>query len=119
MSIPTPFQSAGATFAANATTVSGVITATWSQPAAYFNITNTGSVPVYYRISTNTVSSVAIPSAGSSAPGQMINAGDSQTVMIPSVDANGSSLFVTQANIGVITASSSALVYIQPVNTNW
>jgi hypothetical protein len=119
MSLPTPFQSCGATFAANATTSSGTVTLNWSQPAAYFSITNIGTSPVYYRISTNTIASVAIPAPGASAPGQMINAGDSQIVMIPSVDANGSNLFVTQANVAVITPTGSSLVYVQPVNTNW
>ena len=118
MSLPTPFQPVGPTFAANATTSSGAITMSWTQPAAYLNVTNTGTNPVFYRLSTNTISSVAIPSAGSNAPGQMINAGDSQTILIPAADANGSGLFVTQANIAVITPAGYSLVYIQPVNTN-
>jgi hypothetical protein len=113
-----PFSPVGSTFAANATTSSGVISLSWNQPAAFFNITNTGSVPVYYRLSPNTIASVAIPSAGSSTPGQMINAGDSQTIQIPAVDAGGTNVFVTQANLAVITATSSALVYIQPVLSN-
>jgi hypothetical protein len=118
MSLPTPFQPAGSTFCANATTTSGAITMSWAQPAAYFNITNIGTSPVYYRLTVNASPTATIPAAGSSAPGQMINGGDSQTVMIPSIDANGSALFVTQANIAVITATGSSLVYIQPVNTN-
>lgn len=109
------FSPVGSTFAANATTASGAITVTCNQPTAFFNITNTGAVPVFYRLTTNATPTAAIPAAGSSAPGQMINAGDSQTIQIPAIDVGGSNAFVTIANIAVITATSSALVYIQPV----
>ena len=116
MSIATPFSPVGATFAANATTSSGSITMSWSQPSAFFNITNTGSVPVFYRLSTNSGAlTAAIPAPGSSAAGQLITAGDSQTIQIPAADVGGSNAFVTQANLAVITATSSALVYVQPV----
>ena len=103
MSLPNPFQPVGPTFAANATTTSGTIQMNWSVPTAYFNITNIGSNPVFYRLSINTITSAVIPTPGTNSSGQMINAGDSQTILIPAADINGSGLFVTQANIAVIT----------------
>ena len=114
MSVPA-FTPVGSTFAANATTSTGAITITSNQATAFFNITNTGSVPVFYRLTTNSSPTAAIPAPGASAPGQMILAGDSQCVQIPAVDVGGTNAFVNTANIAVITASSSALVYIQPV----
>ena len=115
MSLPTPFQPVGATFAANATTSSGAISMSWTQPAAYFNITNTASVPVFYRLSTNTISSVAIPSAGSSAPGQMINAGDTYIVALPVADGSGVSGFVSNVTISAMTQSGTSQLFINPV----
>lgn len=116
MSLPKAFFPNGPTFAANATTSSGAITITSSSPTGFWSIVNTGSVPVFYRLSINSGAlTAAIPAPGSSASGQMIAAGDSQIIGLPVADAGGANEIVTQANLAVITATSSALVYVQAV----
>lgn len=104
----------GSTLGANVTTAGFTGTITSAGPNNKFLVVNTGTAPVFFRISTKTLlaNSAVIPSSGSTTPGQMINGGDSYVVGLSNADG---AFFPTVANISAVTASGSSLIYVTPV----
>jgi hypothetical protein len=119
----TNFYPAGSTLAANVTTSSFQGLVTGNASTNKWMVVNTGTSPVFFRISSNlslTTSSIAIPTTGSSAPGQMINAGDSIIIGLPTADDNQAQAnFVSTANfVATSAATGTNMVYVTPVQNN-
>lgn len=110
----------GQTFLVNVSTTSSSVTVTGLQPTGYWFITNAGTTDCYFRISTNPSVVANVPiTAGTSQPGQMINAGDSYIIGLPTADGGGLQQPGIAANVTVAgncaSFGTSTQLFITPV----
>ena len=112
----TNFKPLGACVLANVSTVASSVTVLSNQPVGSWLVTNAGTQDVFFRLSTNAAAVASIPvTSGTSAPGQMINAGDTYIIGLPSADGNGSAGFVSNVTISAMTQSGTSQLFINPV----
>jgi hypothetical protein len=116
----TNFIPNGQTYLCNVSTTSSSVTvvATGGQPAGFWSITNAGTTDCFFRISTNPSVVASVPlTAGTSSPGQMINAGDSYIVGLPITDGTGPNSFVSNVTVAANCAGfgTSTQLFINSV----
>lgn len=113
------FRPNGQTFVCNVSTTSSSVTVTSTQGlSAYWLVSNAGSTDCFFRISTNPSVVANVPiTAGSSSPGQIINAGDNYIIGLPTADANGNAVFVPNVTVAANCAGlgTSTTLYIAAV----
>ena len=113
-----PFKPCGQTVLANVASSTATVYVNSNQPVGSWFVTNAGSTDVFFRISTNAAVTATIPvTSGTSAPGQLINAGDSYIISLPSADAGGTNAFVTNVAIASVTSTGTSQLFITPVIT--
>jgi hypothetical protein len=95
------FRPNGPTFVCNVTATASSVTVTATSGLCNtWLITNAGATDCYFRLSTNPNVIANVPiTAGTSTPGQMINAGDSYIIGLPVADGNGSNQYVANVTI--------------------
>jgi hypothetical protein len=113
----TNFKPLGACVLANvATTASSVYVTSGDQLAGAWLITNAGTNDVFFRLSTNPAAVASIPTtSGTSAPGQLINAGDTYIIGLPSADGNGANAFSANVTVSAVTQTGTSQLFINPV----
>ena len=112
----TSFKSQGNTVLANCAVSAATVYVTSTAPVGSWLITNAGTNDVFFRLSTNAAAVAAVPvTSGTSAPGQLINAGDSYVMSLPYADAGGVNAFVTNVAVSAQTLTSTSQLFITPV----
>jgi hypothetical protein len=112
----TNFKPLGSTVLANVASTAASVFVTSNQNVGSWLITNAGTTDVFFRLSTNPATVAAIPvTSGTSAPGQMINAGDTYVMGLPSADGNGSAAFVSNVTVSAVTSTGTSQLFITPV----
>jgi hypothetical protein len=112
----TNFKPAGNCVLANVATSAASVFVTSTAPVGAWLVTNAGTQDVFFRLSTNGAAVAAVPTtSGTSAPGQMINAGDTYIVSLPLADAGGANSFVSNVTISAMTQSGTSQLFINPV----
>ena len=111
------FKPIAATVLANVSNVAASVSVTSNtQPAGAWFITNAGTTDVFFRLSTNAAVVAAVPTTtNTSAPGQMINSGDTYIIGLPSADGNGPYQFVTNVAISSMTQTGTSQIFVNPV----
>ena len=112
----TNFKPLGQCVLANVSTVASSVTVLSNQNVGSWLITNAGSQDVFFRLSTNAAVTASVPvTSGTSAPGQMINAGDTYIIGLPSADGNGVGAFSANVAVSAVTQSGTSQLFINPV----
>jgi len=116
----TVYSPSGSTVVANATTTASNVYIPSLFPVNAWYVVNSGTTPVMVRFQANLQSPVAAvyPTVGTSQLGSIINGGDAGVIILPGQLAgtqttNGG--FVSNVQVSVITSTSSANVFITPV----
>lgn len=112
----TNFKPAGNCVLANVTASASTVYVNSSAPVGAWLVTNAGTTDVFFRLSTNAAAVASVPvTTGTSAPGQLINAGDTYIIGLPYADAGGSNAFVSNIAVSSMTQSGTSQLFINPV----
>lgn len=114
----TNFKPYGSTVLANVSTTATTVFVTTTQAtgAPTWLVTNAGTTDVFFRLSTNAAVVAAIPvTSGTSAAGQLINAGDAYIVALPEADGDGANNFQSNVTVSAVTATGTSQLFITPV----
>ena len=112
------FKPLGATVLANVAATSAQVYVTSSRPVGEWLVTNAGTTDVFFRLSTASSVTATIPvTSGTSAPGQLINAGDAYIISLPEADGAGIGAIVANVTVAAVTASGSSQLFITPVQS--
>jgi hypothetical protein len=114
----TNFIPNGQTFVCNVTTTSSNVTVTGNGLNSKWLVTNAGTTDCFFRISSSATVVASTPlTTGTSSPGQMINAGDSYVIGLPTIDGTGANAFVSSVTVAGNCAGfgTSTQLFITPV----
>ena len=112
----TNFKPCGPCVLGNVTTTASTIFVPSNQPIGAWLVTNAGNNDVFFRLSTDPTVTAAIPTTtNTSAPGQLINSGDTYIIGLPSADGNGPYQFVTNVAISSMTQTGTSQIFVNPV----
>jgi len=110
------FFPAGQTILANAGNVSATVTVTSDIPVNKFLVVNAGAADVYFRLSTNANVTATVPiTSNTSAPGQLINAGDSYIIGFPIADFPNTQTYASTAYVAANSFPTTGQLYITPI----
>lgn len=110
------FKPLGSTTLANCATSAATVFVVSSRPVSSWLITNAGANDVFFRLSTNAASVASAPvTSGTSAPGQLINAGDSYIIGLPEADGAGVNAYASNVTVSAQTLTSTSQLFITPV----
>jgi hypothetical protein len=112
------FKPLGATTLANVASTSAQVYVTSNRPVTEWLITNAGTTDVFFRLGTASSITATIPvTSGTSAPGQLINAGDSYIVSMPEADGAGLAAFSANVTVAAVTSTGTSQLFITPVQS--
>ena len=110
------FKPLGSTTLANCATSAASVFVLSNRPVSSWLVTNAGSNDVFFRISTNAAVVAAAPvTSGTSAAGQLINAGDTYIIAMPEADGAGSGAYSSNVTVSAQTLTSTSQLFITPV----
>lgn len=114
----TNFKPLGPTTLANCATSAATVFVLSSRPVSEWLVTNAGANDVFFRMSTNAASVAAAPvTSGTSAAGQLINAGDTYIIAMPEADGAGSGAYTANITVSAQTLTSTSQLFITPVQS--
>jgi hypothetical protein len=112
----TNYKPCGGCVLANVATTASTVYVNSDIPVGAWLVTNAGTNDVFFRLSVTPTITAAIPvTSGTSSPGQLINAGDTYILGLPSADGNGSAQWVSNVAISSMTQTGSSQLFINPV----
>jgi len=110
------FKPLGPTTLANCATSAATVFVTSTRPVSSWLITNAGANDVFFRLSTNAASVASAPvTSGTSAPGQLINAGDAYIIGMPEADGAGSGAYTANITVSAQSLTGTSQLFITPV----
>ena len=112
----TNFKPLGSTTLANCAVSAASVYVLSNRPVSSWLVTNAGANDVFFRISTNAAVVAAAPvTSGTSAPGQLINAGDTYIIAMPEADGAGSGAYSSNVTVSAQSLTGTSQLFITPV----
>ena len=112
----TNFKPLGSTTLANCAVSAASVYVLSNRPVSSWLVTNAGANDVFFRISTNAAVVAAAPvTSGTSAPGQLINSGDTYIIAMPEADGAGSGAYSSNVTVSAQTLTGTSQLFITPV----